>query len=268
MLQFLIDNKAIIIAIFFILLVFLESIIPAYQLSKKKWQHDFFNLIIGLVNVLLTALVLSLLFSLTSDIIKDKEIGLSYVLGHHSTWTLIATLLLFDCCMYFWHRLNHRVPFLWQFHALHHIDEAMDASSAVRFHFVEIILSCLYRLPLMFVLGMPLEWMLLYEVCLLPVILFHHSAIKIPQSLETCLAIFIVTPGIHRVHHSPKSELCHSNYSSILSIWDRLFGSFKGQSLNKDMTYGLKGMHDDSRIKSIISMYLLKFLQKNKPKND
>ena len=140
-------------------------------------------------------------------------------------WLII--LLLFDLWQYTWHRINHRVRFLWRFHSVHHVDADMDASTAVRFHPVEIMLSFLARTVVMSLLGMSVGQMLLYESILLPVILFHHSNIKIPERSDRALRWLIVTPYMHWVHHSERQPETDSNYSSLLSVWDRIFRSFR-----------------------------------------
>ena len=259
-----IEYKRIIITLTFVLLILLESLIPAYQLSKTKLEHDLFNFVLGGLNMLLTALVLVFAFQWISDLITERKIGLFFLM---EKWPLAATiiiLILFDCAMYFWHRINHKIDFFWQFHALHHIDEQMDSSSAIRFHIIEISFSCIYRLPIMCLLGMSLEMMLLYEIILLPVIIFHHSAIRLHPVIDQPLSYLIVTPGLHRVHHSPESKFCHSNFASILSVWDKIFGTYNHQKNNQDCVYGLKGMTDNSRLKAVFSMLFLSFLKKNK----
>jgi sterol desaturase/sphingolipid hydroxylase (fatty acid hydroxylase superfamily) len=153
------------------------------------------------------------------------------------TWPL--AILLFDGWMYDWHVLNHKVPLLWRFHAVHHSDREMDASSALRFHTGEIVLSGCGRLIVLPVLGMTMPQLLLYELLLQPVILFHHSNERVPARLDAMLRWLIVTPWMHWVHHSRWQPETDSNYASVLSVWDRIFGTFRLRSQPRQINLGL-----------------------------
>src|SRR5215813_5385924 len=113
-----------------------------------------------------------------------------------------AAILLFDAWMYLWHRANHQLDFLWRFHRVHHSDPEMDVTTAIRFHAGEILISSALRLAVIPLLGITNRQLLVYEMLLLPVILFHHSNVLIPERLDAILRLVIVTPAIHRVHHS------------------------------------------------------------------
>ena len=113
MLEDILEYKQIIVIAVFIILLCLESIIPAYQLKKGKIEHDLFNLCFGGFNILISAFILVFAFKFTSDFIVDKQLGLSFLLSDWPVLSLILTLVCFDCAMYIWHRLNHKIPFLW-----------------------------------------------------------------------------------------------------------------------------------------------------------
>ena len=114
----------------------------------------------------------------------------------------LVGIVLFDCWQYWWHRINHRMPFLWRFHAVHHSDVEMDASSGVRFHTVEIILSLLAHMVVLPLLGLTVTQLLVYEALSLPIILFHHANLRVPAGVDRRFCWVIVTPWIHYVHHS------------------------------------------------------------------
>ena len=141
-----------------------------------------------------------------------------------SPWprTALAVVLL-DAWTYFWHRLNHSVPIFWRFHRLHHADRAMDVTTASRFHTGEIVLSSLLRMPVLLLLGCRIEELALYELLLFAVAQFHHANIAVPDRLDRWLRLLVVTPSLHKVHHSVVRAECDSNFSSLFSIWDRLF---------------------------------------------
>ncbi|MEN1681396.1 MAG: sterol desaturase family protein [Planctomycetota bacterium] len=155
-------------------------------------------------------------------------------------------LLAFDCWMYWWHRLNHRVPLLWRLHRVHHSDTAMDASSGLRFHPGEILLSGAARLIVVPLLGVPAELVALYGAVALPVVLAHHANVWLPRWLDFGLFTsgLLVTPAMHRVHHSRVRDETNSNYSSVLPIWDRLFGTLCVRRDIERIDFGLDEFRD------------------------
>ena len=157
---------------------------------------------------------------------------------------LVADVVILDCWIYWWHRANHEIRFLWRFHEVHHLDEFLDASSALRFHFGEVFLSSLVRAGVIFVLGVPLTSVVVFETLLAVTAMFHHSNVKLPVWLERPLSWVIVTPSIHWVHHHAIQRDTDSNYSAFLSIWDRLFASRSPTVRTADMPIGVEGRRD------------------------
>ncbi|MFA6963083.1 MAG: sterol desaturase family protein, partial [Opitutaceae bacterium] len=139
-------------------------------------------------------------------------------------------------------RLNHVWPFLWRFHRLHHADREMNVTTANRFHIGEIVLSSLLRVPLLALLGVRLEELALYETALFAVVQFHHANIGLPEWLDRALRCVIVTPYLHKVHHSVVRAEADSNFSSLFSWWDRLFRTFR---LSRDPRRIVFGVDDD-----------------------
>jgi sterol desaturase/sphingolipid hydroxylase (fatty acid hydroxylase superfamily) len=162
-----------------------------------------------------------------------------------SGWTGLALdLLLLDLWIYWWHRANHEWPLLWRFHEVHHLDEFLDASSALRFHFGEVLLSSLVRAVVILVLGVPLISVVVFETLLSLNTMFHHSNVRLPPRVERALSRVIVTPSIHWVHHHAIRRDTDSNYSTLLSVWDRLFGSRSATVRTPDMPIGAEGLKD------------------------
>lgn len=159
---------------------------------------------------------------------------------------LAFDLLLLDFLIYWWHRANHVVPFLWRFHEVHHRDEFLDASSAVRFHFGEVALSAMARAAIMIPLGLPLASILAFETLVLVSTLFHHSNLRLPAALERALSWIVVTPSIHWVHHHALREDTDSNYATVLSLWDRLFASRSRHARTPDMKIGVEGLPEQN----------------------
>ena len=143
-------------------------------------------------------------------------------------WFIAYVFILSDLIVYWWHRLNHRIPFLWRFHQVHHSDQFLDFSTALRFHFGELTLSYLLRSSFYLLLGFEMKEVLLYNLLLTGANLFHHSNIALPERLESFLAKILVTPKFHRTHHSLYLSHTDSNYSALWVGWDVLFGSYSG----------------------------------------
>ena len=158
----------------------------------------------------------------------------------------IAVLLL-DMLIYFQHRVFHAVPILWRLHRVHHADPELDASSGLRFHPVEILLSLAIKAVAVVALGAPAEAVLVFEVLLNATALFNHANVALPAWLDRPLRLVLVTPDMHRVHHSEIREETDSDFGFCLSCWDRMFGTYiaepsKGQL---GMVIGVEGFRDD-----------------------
>lgn len=182
-------------------------------------------------------------------VVPVSALAASYALGWRPDWWsgwpgLLLDVLLLDCWIYWWHRANHEWPLLWRFHEVHHLDEFLDASSALRFHFGEVLLSSLVRAGVILVLGVPLLSVVVFETLLALSAMFHHSNLRLPKRFERGLSFLIVTPSIHWVHHHAIRRDTDSNYSALLSVWDRLFGSRSATVRTPGMPIGTEGRKD------------------------
>jgi sterol desaturase/sphingolipid hydroxylase (fatty acid hydroxylase superfamily) len=157
---------------------------------------------------------------------------------------LLVDLLILDCWIYWWHRINHQIPFLWRWHEVHHLDDTLDTSSAVRFHVGEVILSSLVRALVIFLLGISLQSVIIFEILVTSASIFQHSNVRLPTSTERVLSWLIVTPSIHWIHHHALRRDTDSNYSNILSLWDRVFGTVSKTERTANLPIGLEGQHD------------------------
>jgi sterol desaturase/sphingolipid hydroxylase (fatty acid hydroxylase superfamily) len=211
------EHKAIATGLALAILWTAEHVAPAYSQGAGGWRHDLRNLALGASNALIVAGLLAWLAPWPPD-----GSGLLGWIGASGGVTLVVGLVALDLWMYGWHRLNHAVPFLWRFHRMHHADPSVDASSAVRFHPGEVLLGTAGRVPVALLVGLSAGHIVLYEAILLPVILFHHSNMRVPRWLDRALGVVIVTPSLHRIHHSPARHETDSNFASVLSVWDRL----------------------------------------------
>jgi sterol desaturase/sphingolipid hydroxylase (fatty acid hydroxylase superfamily) len=163
----------------------------------------------------------------------------------HGAVRMIVVFLLFDVWMYYWHMANHRFSFFWLFHRTHHSDIEMDTTTALRFHPGELILSTFIRLPVLVLVGMSFGELALFEVMLNISTLFHHSNLALPERWDRLLRVLIVTPNMHRVHHSIVLAETNSNYTSILSLWDRLGGTFRMREDTRTITLGLESFREE-----------------------
>ena len=159
---------------------------------------------------------------------------------------LVVDLALLDLWIYWWHRANHRLPFLWRFHEVHHLDQFLDSTSALRFHVGEVVLSALARAAIILVLAVPLASVVAFELLLLLATIFHHSNMRLPPGFERFLSAIIVTPAIHWVHHHAVRRDTESNYSTILSVWDHVFASRSATRRTPDLEIGVEREHDRS----------------------
>ncbi len=153
---------------------------------------------------------------------KQWKLGLNYQLNVPAPANAILAFLIMDYTNYVWHILNHRLPFLWRFHLVHHTDLDLDVTTAVRFHFGELIGSVFFRGAFVLLAGATMLQVLVYEILFEMATQFHHSNMKLPLNVEKKLNALFVTPRMHGIHHSNVKNEADSNYSVIFSLWDRL----------------------------------------------
>jgi sterol desaturase/sphingolipid hydroxylase (fatty acid hydroxylase superfamily) len=220
-----------------VLLWILEGFNPCISRQQRRDLHAKLNLSMAGINLLIL-LPSGICMAFIIDWSRKIWPGIG-MLALHPVAEAILIILLIDLWMYFWHRLNHETALLWRFHSIHHSDPSLDVTTSWRFHYVEILLSELLRLPLFMLLGAGIEHLLLYSLLMTPVIEFHHSNVSIPPALDRLARLIIPTPMMHRLHHSRLRNEHDSNYGSMLSLWDRLFGSFLTMERLDDLQLGL-----------------------------
>jgi sterol desaturase/sphingolipid hydroxylase (fatty acid hydroxylase superfamily) len=158
------------------------------------------------------------------------------------------TVVLLDYTLYVWHVVLHRVPFLWRFHLAHHVDLDLDASTAFRFHFAEFLLSIPWRVAQILLIGAAPRPLALWQKLAAAEILFHHANLRLPPRFEHRLSRVIVTPRLHGIHHSTVRAERDSNFSSGLTIWDRLHGTVRADVPQKEITIGVPGYEDQNDV--------------------
>jgi sterol desaturase/sphingolipid hydroxylase (fatty acid hydroxylase superfamily) len=163
-------------------------------------------------------------------------------------WAEIAlTLLIFDFAIWLQHLVTHKVPLLWRLHRVHHADRDVDVTTAIRFHPVEIAFSMCLKIGLVYALGAPVAAVIAFEVVLNGAAMFNHANLRLPGRVDRWLRLVVVTPDMHRVHHSVDRAEHDANYGFNLSIWDRTFGTYVPQPAygHDGMTIGLHPYQDD-----------------------
>lgn len=211
---------------------------------RTRSGHLARNLAVGLLNAALIAAGLSFLWGATAAWSAKTGFGILHRTGMPLGLHACAAVLVLDVWTYWWHRANHWIPLLWRFHRMHHSDPWMDVTSARRFHPGEIVLSSLLRVPLIALLGIHLWELVLYELLMGMVVDFHHANIALPEPVDRLLRMVVVTPAMHKVHHSQERVETDSNYTSLFSWWDRVFSSFRLRPVLSEVTIGLKGWSD------------------------
>jgi sterol desaturase/sphingolipid hydroxylase (fatty acid hydroxylase superfamily) len=159
----------------------------------------------------------------------EYKVGLFFWLEFPFWPKIIVTLVLLDLSIYWQHRLFHLIPLLWRVHRMHHSDTNFDVTTALRFHPLEIFLSMFIKAGTIILLGAPVFAVILFEIILNGCAMFNHSNVRMPKWLDIVVRLFVVTPDMHRVHHSIDPSEHNNNYGFALSIWDRLFGTYKDQ---------------------------------------
>nr|WP_134853015.1 sterol desaturase family protein [Roseibium alexandrii] len=159
----------------------------------------------------------------------DNGWGLFGWLGWSGVAAWLLTFVILDFAVWFQHWASHKVPLFWRIHRMHHADAEVDVSTALRFHPIEILLSFVWKGAVIVALGGPVEAVLVFEIVLNGAALFNHANASLPGWLDRVLRVVIVTPDMHRVHHSVKRRETDSNYGFNLSVWDRIFRTYVPQ---------------------------------------
>ncbi len=213
--------------------------LPLFHGAAERARHGAWNLALGLLNIAVVALLFAGLWLAVTQWTAAHRFGLLNALDLAPWLRLALAVLLLDAWTYVWHRLNHRVPFFWRFHRWHHADRAMDVTTASRFHTGEIVLSSVLRLPVLALIGCGIGELALYELMLFAVVQFHHANVALPQRLDRVLRLVLVTPALHKVHHSVVRAECDSNYSSLFSWWDRIGNTRRISAAPERIVFGI-----------------------------
>jgi sterol desaturase/sphingolipid hydroxylase (fatty acid hydroxylase superfamily) len=223
---------------------------PRRNLTISKEFRWINNLAIVIGNPLLLRLVFPILALDMAVIAHERSWGLLNILELPNWLGIVAGIILLDLVIYLQHVMFHAIPLCWRLHMMHHADLDFDLTTGLRFHPIEIMLSMGIKISAICVFGPSLISVLFFEIILNGMAVFNHGNIKIPTQLDRFLRYFIVTPDMHRVHHSVIIRETNSNFGFNLSWWDRLFGTYKAQPEkgHVGMTIGLSQFRDFKKL--------------------
>ncbi|MDA3903162.1 MAG: sterol desaturase family protein [Desulfuromusa sp.] len=240
----------------FIIMACCETIAARRQLTVAKTGRWFNNLSLIVLSSILVKLAFPVAATGVAAAAATKNWGLLNALQLPPWETILISVLLLDLIIYLQHLMFHAVPLLWRLHMVHHTDLDLDVTSGLRLHPFEIIISMGIKMLAVAALGIPVLAILIFEIILNAASMFIHGNIQLPDKLDRRLRLLLVTPDMHRVHHSVIVRETNSNFGFSLSWWDRLFGTYRAQPVagHDKMTIGL------SQFRKVEQMSLIKLL--------
>jgi len=209
---------------FFIFLT-VEQLFSARAGTLPLYRRATLHAGIAIVNTVCVRLLVYVPLLMWIVYVEQMGWGVARWLGLVGWQEFILSVIVLDAFDYFWHRANHRIPFLWRFHKAHHSDNDLDVFTALRFHPGELLISSLAKAIWIVIWGPSAFAWFLFEISVSICAQFHHSNIDMPESIEQQLSKIIVTPRFHALHHLVEREYGDRNYSTIFSVWDRFFGT-------------------------------------------
>ena len=232
MLDFVTNNELAVRLLSFLLVlmtfIFMERVFPKrlIKLRKIRWLNNFS--LVAFNSLILRIVAFSIAID-AATFASSHNIGLFNIIETNIVATVIMSIILLDLAIYWQHRLMHIIPLFWRLHQVHHSDIEYDISTGLRFHPVEIILSYLFKYLLVLLIGAPMVAIIIFEIILNATAMFNHSNLKIPLKVDKILRLFIVTPDMHRVHHSINRKETDRNYGFNIPLWDYIFKSYTAQ---------------------------------------
>lgn len=216
-----------------------ESLLPRRQVTVGRGWRAANNLALAVLNTLVVRLVPVLSAAAAGNWAREKSFGVMPLIALPGWVETVVVLLLFDLLIYGQHVASHRLPQFWRFHKVHHADLDLDATSGLRFHTVEILISMGIKCVFAILLGARASDVVLFEIVLNATAVFNHSNVRMPLAIDRVLRLFVVTPDMHRVHHSILRSETNSNFGFNLPWWDWLFRTYQAQPRDRHETLPL-----------------------------
>ena len=248
----------------FIIIALWEIIAPRRALTVSKLVRWANNLGLVFLNSFIIRLLLPAAAIGVAVAAQENQWGLFNLVEVVMPLAVVASIVIMDFVIYIQHVIVHAVPALWRLHRVHHADLDYDVTTGSRFHTIEIILSMLIKFATIVLLGPPIIAVVIFEVVLNAMAMFNHANVGLPKTLDKVLRLFIVTPDMHRVHHSVEDDEANSNFGFNLSWWDRLFGTYRDQPRagHQGMTIGIHQYRDTKQVSWLPGMLVLPFIGK------
>ena len=241
-----------------------ELVAPRRQLTVSKLLRWVNNLALVVLNSVLLRVLFPVAAVGVAVFATQQGWGLFNYFAAPLWMAMLVSVVLLDLVIYLQHVMFHAVPLLWRLHRVHHADLDIDVTTGARFHPIEIILSMFIKAAVILLLGPPVMVVVIFEVLLNATSMFNHSNVRIPLALDRVLRLFLVTPDMHRVHHSIEVDETNSNFAFNLSVWDRLFGTYLDQPRagHKSMTIGISTFREANRCIWLSGILVLPFIGK------
>jgi sterol desaturase/sphingolipid hydroxylase (fatty acid hydroxylase superfamily) len=246
----------------FALVAIAELLAPRRKLSVSKLLRWSNNLSLVFLNTAILRLLFPAAAVGVAAFAQSNGWGLLNYYALPFTITVIISVIVMDMVIYLQHVMVHSIPALWRLHMVHHVDPDYDVTTGARFHTLEIILSMLIKFATIIMLGPPVVGVVIFEVLLNATAMFNHGNIKLPENIDRILRLFVVTPDMHRVHHSIIPEETNSNFGFNLPWWDRIFGTYRAQpeAGHQGMDIGIQGFRQPKQISWLPGMLALPFV--------
>ena len=232
----------------------LEAFFPArkrVQGRPRRWFTNFGLVVIDTIAIRLLFPVIAVGAGLWAE---SKGWGILNNVTLPVWLKITLAVIILDMMIYWQHVASHHIPILWRLHKVHHADRDLDASSGLRFHPVEIVLSMIYKIGLVILLGAPVLAIIIFEILLNACAIFNHANVRLPQWLDRPLRYVIVTPSLHRIHHSIVERETNSNFGFSVIWWDKIFKSYTDRPSGK-LTLGLKEYQTDAPSSLVWSLF-------------
>lgn len=239
---------------FALILFFLERLFPLRKRKRDMLSRLTVNIAVSMTTFTVAFLLIRPTTSFFLGWTASTQFGLMRWFKLAGLWDVLVGFLLLDLSFYYWHIGNHKIPLLWRFHNVHHIDPDLDVSTGFRFHPGEVALSTLFRAIQVTLIGVSVSTFLIYEVLFQISTFFHHSNLRLPLRLEQALNLIFVTPRMHGIHHSNFLRETDSNYAVVFSIWDRLHRTIGLGVSQGDIDIGVPGyaLKKDNYLKQVM----------------
>jgi sterol desaturase/sphingolipid hydroxylase (fatty acid hydroxylase superfamily) len=231
-------------AVVFAVMATWEFVASRRERSQSRGARWFLNLTLSASNALVVRVIFPAAVVGMAMVAEQRGWGLFNSVDLPRIVSVILSLVLLDLAIYVQHAVFHRVPMLWRLHMVHHSDQDFDLTTGIRFHPIEILLSIAIKFAVVIALGAPPEAVLIFAVVLNATSMFNHGNVRIPRGLDRWLRWAVVTPDMHRVHHSVEMDECNSNFGFNLPWWDRIFRTYRAQPRagHREMTIGVENL--------------------------